>query len=85
MCKGTLWIDQSTGKVVDHAAADHQKTDFNDFVKKQKEKSSLWEDKFKKAAEDTAKRKAEIEEKFKNAKEKPDEIQGDYESPFKWD
>jgi hypothetical protein len=54
-------------------------------MKKQKEKSSLWEDKFKKASEDTAKRKAEIEEKFKNAKEKPDEIQGEYESPFKWD
>ena len=60
LCKGTLWIDQSTGKVVDHTSADHQKTDFGDFMKKQKEKSSLWEDKFKKAAEDTAKRKAEI-------------------------
>jgi hypothetical protein len=71
--------------VVDHKSADHQKTDFNDFVKQQKEKSSLWEGKIKKAAEDTAKRKAEIEEKFKVAKEKPEEIQGDYESPFKWD
>jgi hypothetical protein len=78
-------VDQSTGKVVDHQSADHQKTDFDGFMKKQKEKSSQWEDKIKKAAEDTAKRKAEIEEKFKVAKEKPEEIQGDYESPFKWD
>jgi hypothetical protein len=85
LCKGTLWVDQSSGKVVDHKSADHQKTDFNDFVKQQKEKSSQWEGKIKKAAEDTAKRKAEIEEKFKVAKEKPEEIQGDYESPFKWD
>jgi uncharacterized protein YbaR (Trm112 family) len=85
LCKGTLWVDQSTGKVVDHKSADHQKTDFDDFMKKQKEKSSQWEGKIKKAAEENAKRKAEIEEKFKVAKEKPEEIQGDYESPFKWD
>jgi CRISPR/Cas system-associated protein Csm6 len=78
-------VDQSTGKVVDHKSADHQKTDFDDFVKQQKEKSSQWEDKFKKAAEEKAKRKAEIEQKFKTAKEKPEEIEGDYESPFKWD
>jgi ATPase subunit of ABC transporter with duplicated ATPase domains len=85
LCKGTLWVDQSTGKVVDHKSADQKKTDFDDFVKQQKEKSSQWEDKFKKAAEEKAKRKAEIEQKFKTAKEKPDEIEGDYESPFKWD
>jgi hypothetical protein len=85
LCKGTLWIDQSTGKVVDHKSGDKQKGDFDDFMKKQKEKSSVWEDKFKKAANETAKRKAEIEEKFKVAKEKPEEIEGDYESPFKWD
>jgi uncharacterized protein YbaR (Trm112 family) len=85
LCKGTLWIDQSTGKVVDHKSGDKQKGDFDDFMKKQKEKTSVWEGKFKKAAEETAKRKAEIEEKFKVAKEKPEEIEGDYESPFKWD
>jgi len=85
MCKGTLWIDQSTFNVVDHQSGDHQKSDFGDFVKHEKEKSSQWEDKFKKAQEEKAKRKAEIEAKFKTAKEKPDEIEGEYESPFKWD
>jgi hypothetical protein len=85
LCKATIWIDQSTGKVVDHKSGDKQKTDFDDFMKKEKEKSSIWEDKFKKAQEEKAKRKAEIEEKFKVAKEKPEEIQGEYESPFKWD
>jgi hypothetical protein len=85
LCKGTLWIDQSTGRVVDHASADHQKSDFEDFMKKQKGKSSGWEDKFKKAKDDEARRKAEIEEKFRNAKENPDAIEGEYESPFKWD
>jgi hypothetical protein len=85
LCKGTLWIDPSSGKVVDHKAVDEKKTDFDEFLKKQKEKSSQWEEKIKKLAEEKAKRKAEIEEKFKVAKEKPEEIKGDYESPFKWD
>jgi Zn-finger nucleic acid-binding protein len=85
LCKGTLWIDQSTGKVVDHKAGDKSPTDFNEFVKHQKEQSSQWEDKFKKAQDEKARRKAEIEAKFKVAKENPDEIKGEYESPFKWD
>jgi hypothetical protein len=33
LCKGTIWIDPATGKVVDHQSADHQKGDFNEFLK----------------------------------------------------
>jgi len=36
MCKGTLWIDPSTMKVVDHKAADREqqkKADFAQFLK----------------------------------------------------
>lgn len=85
LCKGVLWVDQSTGKVVDHKSADKQKTDFNEFLKAQKNPNPGWEDKFKKIQEDKARRKAEIEQKFKMAKENPDELEGDVDSPFKWD
>lgn len=84
ICKGTLWIDLATGKVVDHKSADQPKANFEDFLKTQK-KGVAWDDKFQKAKEEEAKRKAEIELKFKKAK---DEDQGPVEpfkSPFDWD
>jgi hypothetical protein len=85
LCKGTLWIDQSTGKVVDHKSSDKQKADFDEFLKARKNYNPAWEDKFNKAREEKAKRKAEIEERFRKAKENPDELQGEVDSPFKWD
>lgn len=85
LCKGTLWIDQSTGKVVDHKSADQKKTDFDSFMKHQSEKSGIWDKKIKQARDDVAKRKQEWEDRFKKAKENPDELPGDVESPFKWD
>ncbi len=85
MCKGTMWLDQSTGKVVDHKSADQVKASFDSFMKAQQEKNSRWEDKLHRAKDETAKRKAELEERFRKAREDPDSIEGDYESPFKWD
>jgi hypothetical protein len=85
ICKGTLWIDLSTGKIVDHKSADSQKADFNGFLQAQKNHNPQWEDKFKKAREEKEKRKAEIEEKFKIAKENPEQLKGEMDSPFKWD
>ncbi|MDD5674096.1 MAG: hypothetical protein PHC61_08035 [Chitinivibrionales bacterium] len=84
-CKATLFIDLATGKVVDHKSSDHQKADFNEFLKS-REKGVAWDDKLNKVKNDQARRKAELEEKFKKAKEegpvKPDEAM---KSPFDWD
>jgi Zn-finger nucleic acid-binding protein len=85
MCKGSIWIDQSTGKVIDHKSADQQKIDFNSFLKSQDTRVSALEEKARKAKEEAAKRRSEIEQQFKQAKEHPDELKGDVESPFKWD
>lgn len=85
MCKGMLWIDPSSGKVVDHKSADHKKIDLNDFLKSQKSRGSDLEEKFNKAKGEKEKRKEEMEEKFKRSKEHPEEFQGDYQSPFQWD
>jgi hypothetical protein len=85
LCRGTIWVDPSTGKVVDHKAVDKPKADFDGFLKAQKNHNPQWDDKFKKIQEEKAKRKAEIEEKFKQAKENPDELQGNVDSPFQWD
>ena len=61
----------STGKVVDHQLADHQKGDFNEFLKN-RQKGVAWDDRFQKAREEEKKRKADIEQKFKKAKDAPD-------------
>jgi len=68
MCKGSLLIDPSTLKIVDHKPADHQKADLAQFLKDSKQDKG-WDDKMKKAREDEARRKAEIEARFKQAKE----------------
>ncbi len=86
MCKGTLWIDPSSGRLVDHKSADHKKIDLQDFMKSQKNRGSELEDKFVKAKEEQARRKEEMEKDFKKAKEHPEEIEGgEYQSPFEWD
>ena len=85
MCKGTIWINPSTGKIVDHKSADHKKIDLNDFLKTQKDRGLKLEEQFKKAKEDQEKRKQEMEEKFKRTKDHPEEFEGDYQSPFQWD
>jgi hypothetical protein len=84
MCKGTLWLDLSTGKVVDHRSADHQKADFGEFLKARESRGDIWEQKLKKAKEDEAKRKAERDEKFKQAKEHPESLEGDVPT-IQWD
>jgi len=85
MCKGSIWIEQSTGKLIDHKSADQQKVTLDGFLEDQKAKAGKWDDRLSKAKDDVAKRKAEIEERFKAAKEHPEELKDDYESPFKWD
>ena len=67
MCNGSLWIDPSTLKIVDHRAADHQKADLARFLKDSKQDKG-WDEKMRKAREEETRRKAEIEEKFKQAK-----------------
>jgi ATPase subunit of ABC transporter with duplicated ATPase domains len=87
LCKGKLWIDPASGKVVDHQSADHQKGDFEEFLKS-RQKGTAWDDRMKKAKEEEAKRKAEIAEKFKKAASEPAEINPDekpMKSPFDWD
>jgi len=89
-CKGTLWVDSSTLKIVDHkAAADQQKkADFEQFLKSSKQDRG-WDEKMKKAREEEAARKLEIEQKFKEAKENKDFGKDDNDtgmrSPFDWD
>jgi uncharacterized protein YbaR (Trm112 family) len=85
LCKGSLWVDQSTGRVVDHKSADQQKMSLDGFLKAQQEKAGKWDEKMARSKDEDAKRKSELEERFKKARENPDEIQGEYESPFKWD
>ena len=85
MCKGTIWINPSTGKIVDHKSADHKKIDLNDFLKTQKDRGSKLEQQFKKTKEEQQKRKQEMDEKFKRTKDHPEEFEGDYQSPFQWD
>ena len=86
LCKGTLWIDPAKGKVVDHQSADHQKADFGAFLKSREQKTA-WDDKMKKAKEEEAKRKAEIEQKFKVARESTGEdAAGEpFHTPLDWD
>ncbi len=84
MCKGQLWIDPSNGKVVDHRSVDHQKADFDRFMKERKEAAGQWDDRMKKAKEEEARRKAELEEKFKAAREDPDSLDGDVPT-IQWD
>ena len=86
LCKGTLWIDPASGKVVDHQSADHQKGDFEEFMKSRK-KGTAWDDRFQKAKEEEIKRKAEIERKFLKAKETTEDgtEEKPMQSPFDWD
>jgi hypothetical protein len=88
MCNGTLWIDPSTLRIVDHQAADHKKADLTQFLKDSKQ-DKWWDAKMRAAREEEARRKAEIEEKFKRARE--DNGAGDgippagLKSPLDWD
>jgi hypothetical protein len=85
LCKGTLWIDPATGKVVDHKAIDQKKANFDDFLKS-RQKGTAWDDKMKKAKEDEVKRKAEIEQQFKSAKDSKEVIpDGPFHTPLDWD
>jgi hypothetical protein len=68
MCKGTLWIDSSTLRIVDHREADRKKADLAQFLKDSKQDKG-WDAKMMAAREEEARRKAEIEEKFKRARE----------------
>ena len=85
LCKGTLWVERTSGKVVDHKSAEKKTVDFNQFLQKEKERPDQWDEKMKKSKESEQKRKKEWEERFNQARENPDEIEGEYESPFQWD
>lgn len=85
MCKGSIWIEQSTGAVVDHKSGDQQKVSLDSFLKDQKGRAGKWDEKLNRAKDDTARRRTEIEERFRHAKEHPEELKGDVDSPFKWD
>ncbi len=85
LCKGKLWIDPASGRVVDHKAADQQKANFEEFLKS-RQKGTAWDEKMKKAKEEEEKRKAEIEMKFKNVKEITDAVSDEkLKSPLDWD
>lgn len=86
MCKGALWIDPATQKVVDHKAPDQPKADFKDFLKS-REKGTAWDEKMRRAKEDEAKRKAEIEMKFKGVKDETPDLseKSPFNSPLDWD
>lgn len=85
MCKGMLWVDPSSGKVVDHKSSDHKKADLGDFLKTQKSRGSELENMFHKAKEDREKRKEQLEQEFRKAREHPEDLKEDYQSPFGWD
>lgn len=85
MCKGTIWIDPSSGDVVDHKPADSGKMDFGDFMKKREGQGAALEEKFRKAKEEKEKRRKRMEQDFKKAGEHPEELKGEFDSPFKWD
>jgi membrane-associated HD superfamily phosphohydrolase len=80
-----MWVDPSSGAVVDHKSADHQKADIGDFIKAQKNRGSELEDKFRKAKEEQEKRKSELEQRFKSAREIADQEDDAPQSPFDWD
>jgi phage FluMu protein Com len=85
LCKGVIWVEQSTGKVVDHKSADQKKADFSAFIEGEKSRAGQWDDRIQKVRDESARRKAEWEERFKHAREHPDELKGDVENPFKWE
>ena len=84
-CKTNLWVDPTTGSVVDFKTTEHKKLDLNDFVKNQKNRSSDLEDIFKKAKQEQIKRKEQMEKDFKKVKENPDELKSNPQNPFDWD
>jgi hypothetical protein len=74
-------------KIVDHKPAGSKKPDLEQFLKDSKQPKG-WEDKMKKAKEEEARRKAEIEQKFKQAKDDTDvdgAMSGGLRSPMDWD
>lgn len=86
MCKGTLWIDLASGKIVDHKSSEHAKANFEDFLKS-RGKETAWDEKMRRAKEDEKKRKEEIELKFKGVKDEPVERSEDnpFKNPLDWD
>ncbi|MDR2578971.1 MAG: hypothetical protein LBC70_09250 [Chitinispirillales bacterium] len=88
ICNGTLWVDSSTLKIVDHRPADHQKASLEQFLKDSKQ-DKAWDEKMKKARENEARRKAEIEEKFKKAAKEgagqPGGLPGEFGPNINWD
>jgi len=68
LCDGTLWIDPSNMKIVDHKPSEQSKADLDGFLKSYRQDKG-WDSKMKKAKEEEARRKAEIEQLFKKAKD----------------
>ncbi|MBN1601792.1 MAG: hypothetical protein JW915_09295 [Chitinispirillaceae bacterium] len=86
ICKGTLKVNTASGEVVEHINYEPPKASFEDFLNSRK-KGVAWDDKLKKAKEEQARRKAEIEMKFKQAKENPEtpDLSEPLRTPLDWD
>lgn len=86
ICKGILKVDIASGEVVEHINYEPPKASFEDFLNSRK-KGVAWDDKLKKAKEEQARRKAEIEMKFKQAKENPEtpDLSEPLRTPLDWD
>ena len=67
ICKGTLWIDPASGKVVDHKTIDQQKTSFEDFLKN-RNKGTAWDEKFQKAKEEEKRGKQKLRQTSRKPK-----------------
>jgi hypothetical protein len=85
MCKGTIWVDPSTGRVVDHQAADHQRASLDEFMKMQKNRGSALEEQFKKAKAEQEKRREQMDSQFRKAGQNDDGKPDTMRSPFDWD
>ena len=87
MCGGTLWIDPASMKVIDHKPSEEPKADLDGFLKSYRQDRG-WDGKMKKAKEEEARRKAEIEQLFKQSKDEKvnkDDLSAGLRSPFDWD
>ncbi len=86
LCKGVLWIDPSTGRVIDSKKHDDKKMELNDFVKSTKDSGARLEKEFEKSKREAEERKNSLEQEFRNLdkyKTKGDDERP--ENPFDWD
>ncbi|MBP5247774.1 MAG: hypothetical protein J6Z31_07955 [Fibrobacter sp.] len=71
MCHGTIVVDRDTGKVLEHKEFKKEKQSLEDFLAKEKTRTSDLDKKFAEAREREKNRLSEIEKKFEAAKNNP--------------